>query len=280
MTQFEVLAVSPKDADAPEMFAKSLRETGFAVIKDHDIDMSQIEGMYDVWKTYFDGSDKHDDVTPPNDPAGYFGYKSENAKGRTQKDLKEFFHVYQSQHVPAGCEAVTRRFHESLIALGETLLGWLDQVTPPEVSDKLSMPFTKMVAGSDDHLLRVLHYPPLPDDVEPGEVRAAAHGDINLITLLVTGSEPGLQAQDINGDWHDVPCGTGYINVNAGDMLEQASHNYYPSTVHRVINPEKQENRSRYSLPLFMHPRPEVQLATQTAGEFLQQRLKEIGQSS
>ena len=280
MTQFEVLAVSPKDADAPEMFAKSLRETGFAVIKDHDIDMSQIEGMYDVWKTYFDGSDKHDDVTPPNYPAGYFGYKSENAKGRTQKDLKEFFHVYQSQQVPAGCETVTRRFHESLIALGETLLGWLDQVTPPEVSDKLSMPFTKMVAGSDDHLLRVLHYPPLPDDVEPGEVRAAAHGDINLITLLVTGSEPGLQAQDINGDWHDVPCGTGYINVNAGDMLEQASHKYYPSTVHRVINPEKQENRSRYSLPLFMHPRPEVQLATQTAGEFLQQRLKEIGQSS
>lgn len=280
MSSFEVLAVSPKDEDAPERFAKSLRETGFAVIRDHDIDMSQIEAMYHVWSDYFAGTEKEGDVTAPENPAGYFGYKSENAKGRSQKDLKEFFHVYQSQGVPPACEAITRAFHDSLISLGVTLLGWLDQVTPPDVAGKLSMPFTKMVENSEDHLLRVLHYPPLPEDIEPGEVRAAAHGDINLITLLVTGSEPGLQAQDVNGDWHDVPCGTGYINVNAGDMLEQASHNYYPSTVHRVINPAKQENRSRYSLPLFMHPRPEVQLATQTAGEFLQERLKEIGQTT
>ena len=240
--------------------------------------MAEIQAMYDHWSVYFQGEGKHDDETPQGDPAGYFGYKSENAKGRAQKDLKEFYHVYQSRDVPAEVEAVTRRFHASLIGLGETLLGWLDEVTPEDVTSKLSMPFKEMVNGSQQHLLRVLHYPPLPEDVEPGEVRAAAHGDINLITLLVTGSEPGLQAQDVNGDWHDIPCGTGYINVNAGDMLEQASRDYYPSTVHRVINPDKQENRSRYSLPLFMHPNPDVQLAHQTAGEFLEERLREIGQ--
>lgn len=99
------------------------------------------------------------------------------------------------------------------------------------------------------------------------------------MTHLDTGSEPGLQAQDINGHWHDIPCETGDTNVNAGDMLEQASHGY-PSTVHRVINPAKQEYRSRYSLPLFMHPRPDVPLDRQTAGEFLKQRLQEIGQTS
>lgn len=278
MSEFEVLAVSLTEPDAAERFAKSLRETGFAVIKDHAIDMTAIGAMYDCWSEYFASADKAEDATPADDPSGYFGYKSENAKGRAQKDLKEFYHVYQSRHVPGTCEDTTRRFHASLIGLGETLLGWLDQVTPPEVAQKLSMPFTQMVEGSTDHLLRVLHYPPLPDDVAPGEVRAAAHGDINLITLLVTGSEPGLQAQDTNGDWHDIPCGTGYINVNAGDMLEQASRGYYPSTVHRVINPPKQQNQSRYSLPLFMHPRPEVQLDHQTAGEFLAERLKEIGQ--
>ncbi|MEM7441597.1 MAG: 2OG-Fe(II) oxygenase family protein [Pseudomonadota bacterium] len=278
MSEFEVLAVSPKDPDAAERFAKSLRETGFAVIKDHDIDMSEIQAMYDHWSVYFQGDGKHDDATEQGDPAGYFGYKSENAKGRAQKDLKEFYHVYQSRHVPAEVEEVTRTFHSSLINLGETLLGWLDDVTPDEVTSKLSMPFKNMVDGSNQHLLRVLHYPPLPEDVEQGEVRAAAHGDINLITLLVTGSEPGLQAQDVNGDWHDIPCGTGYINVNAGDMLEQASRDYYPSTIHRVVNPDKQENRSRYSLPLFMHPNPDVQLAHQTAGEFLEERLREIGQ--
>lgn len=278
MTDFAVLAVSPKDPDAAEKFAKSLRETGFAVIKDHDIDMSEIEAMYDVWSKYFADDAKAGDATEMGNPSGYFGFRSENAKGNAAKDLKEFYHVYQKDGLPEGVDAVTRNFHARMIELGETLLGWLDEVTPAEITDQLSMPFAKMVDGSESNLLRVLHYPPLPDDVQPDEVRAAAHGDINLITLLVTGSEPGLQAQDTNGNWHDIPCGTGYINVNAGDMLEQASRNHYPSTIHRVVNPPAQENRARYSLPLFMHPRPEVQLDHQTAGEFLEERLKEIGQ--
>lgn len=279
MAEFEVLAISPSDPDAAERFAASLRETGFAVIRDHGVDMSQITGMYEVWSAYFGSADKAEDATPPGDPAGYFGYKSENARDRPQKDLKEFFHVYRTGPVPADCQAVTRRFHASLVDLGEKLLGWLDRVTPAEVRDRLSMPFSDMVRGSDDHLLRVLHYPPLPADVAPGEVRAAAHGDINLITLLVTGSEPGLQARDVHGRWHDIPCGTGHVIVNAGDMLQQASRGHYPSTVHRVVNPPQQDNRSRYSLPLFMHPRPDVWLGHQTAGNFLQQRLKEIGQA-
>lgn len=278
MSDFEVLAVSPKDADAPEKFAKSLRETGFAVIKDHDIDMSEIDAMYEVWSKYFADDAKLNDATEMGDPSGYFGYKSENAKGQTQKDLKEFYHVYQNKDVPDDVAEVTRNFHARMIGLGRTLLGWLDEVTPQEVKDVTSMPYVDMIENSQSHLLRVLHYPPLPDEVEQGEVRAAAHGDINLITLLVTGSEPGLQAQDVNGNWHDIPCGTGYINVNAGDMLEQASKGYYPSTIHRVVNPPKKENRSRYSLPLFMHPRPDVRLDHQTAGEFLEERLKEIGQ--
>lgn len=278
MSNFEVLAVSPKDKDAPEKFAKSLRETGFAVIKDHDIDMSEISAMYDVWSEYFANDAKLIDATEIGDPSGYFGYKSENAKGQSQKDLKEFYHVYQNRDVPGDVEKVTRNFHARMIGLGQTLLGWLDDVTPQEVKDVTSMPYVNMIDNSESHLLRVLHYPPLPEEVEQGEVRAAAHGDINLITLLVTGSEPGLQAQDVNGNWHDIPCGTGYINVNAGDMLEQASGGYYPSTIHRVVNPPKKENRSRYSLPLFMHPRPDVRLDHQTAGEFLEERLKEIGQ--
>lgn len=278
MSEFEVLAISPNEANAAERFAKSLRETGFAVIKDHDIAMDEISAMYDVWSKYFADDAKLNDATAMGDPSGYFGYKSENAKGAEQKDLKEFYHVYQKNTLPHDVEAVTKNFHSRMVAMGKTLLGWLDDVTPDEIKSQLSMPFVDMIAESESHLLRVLHYPPLPEDVKPGEVRAAAHGDINLITLLVTGSEPGLQAQDVNGNWHDIPCGTGYINVNAGDMLEQASRNYYPSTIHRVVNPPAQENRSRYSLPLFMHPRPDVQLDHQTAGEFLEERLREIGQ--
>ena len=278
MTEFSVLAVSPSDPNAPTKFAKSLRETGFAVIKDHNINMAEISAMYDVWQPYFADESKVNDATEMGDPSGYFGYKSENAKGAEQKDLKEFYHVYQKNNLPGGVSDVTKNFHTKMVGMGTMLLDWLDQVTPEDVKSQLKMPFKDMVKDSESNLLRVLHYPPLPDEVQPGEVRAAAHGDINLITLLVTGSEPGLQAQDVNGDWHDIPCGTGYINVNAGDMLERASRNHYPSTIHRVVNPPAQENKSRYSLPLFMHPRPEVQLDHQTAGEFLEERLREIGQ--
>ncbi|GHA44803.1 oxidoreductase [Amylibacter ulvae] len=277
MSEFDVLAISPKDADAPAKFAKSLRETGFAILKDHDMTPAEIDKMYDAWAGWFATDERFDFAVKPGTSDGYFGMKSENAKGATHKDLKEFFHVYQNKEVPKSVEPVTRDFNEKLIKIGHMLLEWLDQETPQDVKDIMSEPMVNMVKGSDSNLLRILHYPPLPDDVEPGETRAAAHEDINLITLLVTGSEPGLQAQDVNGTWHDVPCQAGYITINSGDMLSQASKGYYPSTPHRVINPEKQENRSRYSMPLFMHPRPDVVLDHQTAGEFLDQRLKEIG---
>lgn len=277
MSEFSVLAISPSEPDAAQKFSKSFTETGFAIIKDHDISADDIKAMYDAWSGWFgtDGKDKF--AVQPGESNGFFGYKSENAKDAKHKDLKEFFHVYQNKEVPAEIEDVTRKFNQRMIDMGKMLLGWLDEASPKDVTDQISMPFAEMVEGSDSNLLRILHYPPLPEDVEQGEVRAAAHGDINLITLLVTGSEPGLQAQDVDGNWHDVPCNEGYITVNAGDMLQQASRGYYPSTPHRVINPPAQENRSRYSMPLFMHPRPEVRLDHQTAGEFLDERLKEIG---
>jgi isopenicillin N synthase-like dioxygenase len=275
MSDFEILAIGLNEPDAPARFAKSLRETGFAILKDHGLGAAEIDQMYKVWEDFFDGGTGPDYAVQPNESAGYFGYKSENAKGAVNKDLKEFFHVYQNKDVPASTETETRAFQDKLIGLGSTLLQWLDDETPSDVS--FSEPLKGMIDGSDMSLLRIIHYPPLPDNVEPGEVRAAAHEDINLITLLVTGTEPGLQAKDVNGQWHDVPCTPGYITVNSGDMLSMASKGHYPSTPHRVINPPAQENRSRYSMPLFVHPRPDVVLDKMTASEFLDERLREIG---
>ena len=112
-----------------------------------------------------------------------------------------------------------------------------------------------------------------------GSVRAAAHTDINLLTVLPAANEPGLQVQAKNGEWLDVPCDFGMLIINIGDMLQEASQGYYPSTMHRVINPENRtHNVSRVSLPLFLHPRPEVVLSTRhTAGSYLSERLKELG---
>ncbi len=275
MAEFEILAIGLDDPDAPARFAKSLRETGFAILKDHTISAEEIDRMYGVWTDFFESGKGPDFAVKPGESNGYFGYKSENAKGAAAKDLKEFFHAYENKEVPKSTETETRAFQSKLIAMGSTLLDWLDDESPDDL--EFSEPLSKMIEGSDMSLLRIIHYPPLPDNVEADEVRAAAHEDINLITLLVTGTEPGLQAQDVHGTWHDVPCLPGYITVNSGDMLAMASKGHYPSTPHRVINPPKQENRSRYSMPLFVHPRPDVRLDKMTAGEFLDERLKEIG---
>ncbi|MBO6814954.1 MAG: isopenicillin N synthase family oxygenase [Rhizobiaceae bacterium] len=278
MSDFNVLAIAYDDPDAGVKFSKSLHETGFAILKGHPISKNEIDQMYKAWSNYFTKDDRFKDAVQPGEVHGYYGYKSENAKGSAQKDLKEFYHVYESKPVPADVESETRSFQKKMIAIGAELLDWLDNHMPSETRSKLSQSLTDMISGSEHNLLRVLHYPPLPDNVEAGEVRAAAHEDINLITLLVTGSEPGLQAKDSKGDWHDVPCNSGYITINSGDMLSKATGGYYPSTPHRVVNPPDQENRSRYSMPLFVHPRPEVQLdEKQTAGEYLDERLREIG---
>ncbi len=278
MSDFDVLSIDQSASDAPARFAESLHETGFAVLSGHAISKDEIDRMYGAWSGFFASEDRDKYTVQEGSQHGYFPFKSENAKDSKFKDLKEFFHVYQNRPVPDTVKAGTRSFHSRLLEIGAELLSWLDQESPDDVSGIFTEPLKQMIDGSNDNLLRILHYPPLANDVEAGEVRAAAHEDINLITLLVTGSEPGLQAKDTDGNWHDVPCEPGMITINAGDMLAKASRGYYPSTSHRVVNPPKLENRSRYSMPLFVHPRPEVQLdEDQTAGEYLDERLKEIG---
>jgi len=278
VSDFNILSIDYTAADAPHKFVQSLHETGFAVIENHPIDIGAIDRMYARWSDFFAGDDKFDYATDPDTMHGYYNYKSENAKGNKYKDLKEFYHVYRGSPVPPDTEPATRRFHDELLDIGTALLNWLDRGSPKTVRSALSEPLVSMVKDSRRNLLRILHYPPLDQSVHPKEQRAAPHEDINLVTLLVTGSRPGLQAQDTQGNWHAVPCHPGMITVNAGDMLARATNGYYPATTHRVVNPNLTQNTSRYSMPLFVHPRPDVVLAeNQTAGDYLNERLREIG---
>jgi isopenicillin N synthase-like dioxygenase len=136
-----------------------------------------------------------------------------------------------------------------------------------------------MVTNSDKNLFRIIHYPPLTGSEQPGAIRAAAHEDINIITLLPASTAMGLQVKDNAGGWHDVPGNWGDIVINVGDMLQMASQNFYRSTTHRVVNPEGEAAKQpRYSMPLFLHPKPEVVLSeTHTAQSYLDERLREIG---
>lgn len=278
---FDIKTVSYTAADAPAAFTTSLRETGFAVLTDHPVDPLRIEAAYTAWGEFFNSDEKQDWLADPERQDGYFPFKSENAKGATAKDLKEFYHVYPDGRVPTNLQEETRALFNDLVAIGAKLLGWIQNNAPDEVTARFSEPLPRMLEGSRQNLLRVLHYPPLDEAPEPGAVRAAAHGDINLITVLLAGSAPGLEARDTAGNWHAVPCDPGMIAINCGDMLEMASGGYFPSTVHRVVNPETTGTGARFSMPMFLHPRPEVVLKPgTTADDFLQERLREIGLKS
>ncbi len=278
---FAIEAVDYRDAEAPVAFTRSLHETGFAVLKGHPIAAERIDAAYAAWGKFFASDDKDGFRAEPGGASGYFPFRTENAKGAKHKDLKEFFQVYPGTALPAVSAEITEELYADLMAIGATLLAWLDEHAPAEVRRGFSEPLTSMLRDSKECMLRVIHYPALEHVVvEEGAVRAAAHEDINLITLLLAGSAPGLEAQDQSGRWHAVPCDRGMIVVNAGDMLALASGGAFPSTTHRVVNPEN-GGGARFSMPMFVHPRPEVALsADRTAGQYLHERLVEIGLAS
>lgn len=275
-----ILIVETIDYSSPSLgrdLKESLRSSGFAVLRNQPIAPERVSELYLAWAEFFATDDKFSYLFEPSRQEGYFPLYSENAKSTATKDLKEFFHVYSDARLPPNLEVETRKIFGALLDLGTELLELLEKELPKRVARLFSIPMSDMLRGSEQNLLRVVHYPPI-DNPEIGAMRAAPHEDINLITLLLPGSRSGLQALDADGQWHDVPHDPGTITINTGDMLSMASDHYFPSTTHRVVNPRPEENVSRYSMPMFLHPRPEVLLrSNMTANAYRLQRLEEIG---
>lgn len=274
----EVKTVSYKDPEAGRKFAQSLKETGFGVLSDHPIAHGLIKDTFAEWEQFFASENKKEYHFDEETQAGYFPFQSENAKDFDKKDLKEFFHYYEWGKNPPGLTK-TQMYYKQIQNLASELLSWIEENSPEEVKKKYSEPLPEMIKKSPQILLRPIHYPAFTGEEEEGAVRAAAHEDINLITLLPAATAPGLQVKDTNGNWHDVKCDHGTIVINCGDMLMEASGGYYPSTTHQVVNPGVEDSsKPRFSMPLFLHPRPEVVLSKNyTAKEYLNQRLREIG---
>lgn len=278
----KIALVDCTQADAAQAFTRSLRETGFAVLTGHGLNTDVIDEVYARWADFFARTTDDKAAFVQEGQRGYFPYLSENAKGQALKDLKEFYQVYPDAQVPEDQQAITEQTYAQLKALGQQLLGWLDEQLPSEVTASFSQSLKSMAHNSPKTMFRILHYPPVDTELaEEGAIRAAAHEDINLITLLLAGSAPGLQAQDVNGVWHDVSCDPGMIAVNVGDMLQMATDGYLPSTTHRVVNPAGEDaSKARYSMPIFIHPHADVVLkAGTTADDYLNERLREIGLS-
>ena len=275
----QISTIDYKSKNAGKTFVTSLCNTGFAVLYNHNIDNKLISKVYEEWGYFFSSSNKNDYLFDPEKQDGYFPFRSENAKNYSQKDLKEFFHYYEWGRYPKSISDNTKYIFNELLELGTKLLNFIDQYSPKNIKDQFSMPLSHMIQNSTTNLLRVIHYPPLNNMKTMGAIRAAAHEDINLITLLSPGSEPGLQILDNNNQWVDVQCDPKWLIINTGDMLKECSNKYFPSTTHRVINPQKNNlDKSRYTIPLFLHPRNDVILSKKhTAKSFLELRLREIG---
>lgn len=276
----KILKIDMMEPGLGQKLLESFSNTGFAVITNHPIEQDLLKKVYTDWAWFFESETKFAKIFDPQTQAGYFPFKSENAKGYSVKDLKEFYHLfYPYRDIPIGVNDTTRELAARLQFLGYRLLDSLNEEI--EYVSGQNLDLGQMAEGSNNTLFRVLHYPPINNREEPilGAVRAAAHEDINLLTLLPAATAPGLEVKDLDGNWHKVECDPGSIVVNVGDMLQEATGGLLKSTTHRVVNPDSASaNVSRYSMPLFLHARPEVRLSEKyTAGEYLDQRLREIG---
>ncbi len=281
-----------------------LKEYGFIILKDHDVSPDLLKDAYkmleqfynlplDKKKTYI--SDKG------GGQRGYTAFGTEHAKDSPVMDLKEFWHVGRevadnhpfAKYYPKNIwpddsvPGFTNLFQKLFSQLEQAGIQMMEALTGPLEVEK---DYFKNMVQEGNSILRLLHYPPIPDGVDPRCVRAAAHEDINFITILPAATQSGLQLKDRDGSWLDIESDFGTLIVDVGDMLSRLTNDVLPSTTHRVINPQDGTNKSRYSMPFFMHPHPESLLKCLpsckgdgakytdiTAHEFLMQRLREIG---
>lgn len=290
-------------------FATDIRQAferyGFAVLANHGIDQALINRFLTVYREFFSWSESRKRAFHQAGMGGARGYTPfgiETAKGATHHDLKEFWHVGRElppgsplgRYMPpnvwvdeiAGFKDVSLAIFRAFDAVGLELLRAIARSLTLETAyfdDKVEQ---------GNSVLRVIHYPPMPP-TPTASVRAGAHEDINVITLLMGAEEPGLQVLTRQGQWLAVNPEPGSLVINVGDMLQRLTNNVLRSTSHRVINPPRERAaNARFSMPFFLHFNPEFEIRSlpqcvQTAGVdhypepitadgYLQQRLREI----
>lgn len=270
----DVQVCSLRDSDFDIKFRQSLTETGFAVVTHHGVDYSLIRNTQEAWREFFQMGNLYQRqfINPLDSNMGFKGFGQEKAIGASVADLKLFYHWKPGQVIPNEVSALTQKLYSLLEGdVAGRLLHALNQ------NESISTDFVESCRNGDNTVLRALYYPALDDiEREPESVRAAAHQDINFLTLLVAASAPGLEVQNNNGDWYKVPFEENSLIVNVGDMLELASGGLYKSTTHRVVNPDN-SRADRLSIPLFIHPHGNTLLAPGvTAQQFLNERLNTI----
>ena len=302
------LSLFQQDADPAgfaQAFGASFQRFGFGIVQDHGIDPVLIDRAWSLTRQLFalPVETKQRYVLPGKAGArGYTPFGIETAKGATENDLKEFWHI--GRELPAGHRFADvmppNLWPDEVPGFRETfvqLFAEFDRVGAKLLSAiarylDLAPGWFERAVRDGNSVMRLLHYPPISPEA-PG-VRAGAHEDINLITLLLGAEEAGLELLDRDGRWLAVAPPEGALVVNVGDMLQRLTNHVLPSTTHRVVNPPpERRGHSRYSMPFFLHPAPDFDIATLpgcvsadnpnrypepiSSQEYLNQRLRTLG---
>ena len=294
-----------RKAEFIQLIGKAFQEIGFCAVKGHLLSDNLVERLYKQIKLFFDLPDEVKtkyEFPEYSGQRGYVSFGKESAKGSKHGDLKEYWHFGQYieeeekgnynyfpninvDELPE-FNKVGKEVYTSLENTAKHILRALALYLNIEEN------YFDQYIKNGNSILRPIHYPPILDDPKEA-VRASAHGDINLITLLMGAHGKGLQVQHSNGEWIDAMAAKDELMINIGDMLSRHTNNLLKSTVHRVVNPDRELlKKSRYSIPFFMHPVSEMKLNVLescinednpksfddiTAGDFLNERLVELG---
>ncbi|NCO48155.1 MAG: isopenicillin N synthase family oxygenase [Sphingomonadales bacterium] len=300
------LAMADQDPDGfADRIGRSFADWGFAVVADHGIPAELIERAEAMSRAFFalpEDVKRSYHIVGGGGARGYTPFGTESAKDSDIQDLKEFWHIgrdlpadhpfepYMPPNVwPKELDGFRETYLEMFAAFDQAGARILEAIA--RFLD-LSPDFFVDTVRDGNSVMRLIHYPPVPED-SPA-VRSGAHEDINTITLLIGAEEAGLELLDRQGNWRAVTPKAGELAVNIGDMLQRLTNDRLPSTTHRVVNPAPERRGfSRYSMPFFLHFRPDYLIETLpscvddnhpnrypepiTAHDYLQQRLREIG---
>ena len=299
------LAAQATDPDTfARDFGRSFERYGFAVVTDHGLDSALVQRAWALTAEFFarPEEEKRAYAGVRGGARGYTPFGVEIAKGAQRHDLKEFWHVgrtlepghrFEGAMPPNVWPDAPEDFRETMSALYDALDG-VGRSLLSAIALRLDLPadWFDPAVREGNSILRLLHYPPVGADA-PG-IRAGAHEDINLITLLLGAEEAGLEILTRENEWLPIDPPADALVVNVGDMLQRLTNHVLPSTTHRVRNPApERRGRSRYSMPFFLHPAPDFVIETLpgtitpdrpnrypepiSSDEFLKERLREIG---